>query len=733
LAVSLRWSIPVLLVALGVILGWSIPNLAQPRTSAEGSLAAISKATASSQPVSDLGGLGLQALQSAYKSFLRDNLDATRRVLEGLDPDALDREGLGFVANYLRSCVSDMKGIYPGSSDGLLDADLSPDGKWLAIAGATGELVIWNYHARTIVQRFRVSQQEINCAKFSPDGHYLAVAGQDKKLHLWRVGDWIQQGSSPIGDFTISAMDWSPDSTRIATGDRNGALCMWNAISLQLDRELQSGTSTENAIKALKWSSNGKWLAAIQQKIGCRVWNARDWGEAAVFPEGHDSLTVAFSSQNRYLFFGGYDNRLWIADLSSRTIVHHEEIDGQIRNIAVGEDDDVFVGKLQGGVDYFSKRGDLRGNQELWTWKRIRSRSTWGARVNALMYYAGSQELLMGIDPLGQVISIPIETLTGISSPKTNPWITLGADGKRSTLVSYDTALREVIWSDATTGEIEARVAMPAQRRAVPIYSDRAGRWAIPCLESLPDASTRSFVTLCEPGRWSEPKEWDVADSIRSLSFSEDGRWLAVGCKQGVAGYWNLDDQVFRSLEPLGKAREARTLFSTVDNTLVHYNFVGRKLRWYDPASGKKKGEVEFGHAIHSCCFSPEGLLLVEQQGVVEVWDLESQVIRDRMKLILEQEGDVAEQMCFSPDGSTLAISFGQSIQCWNWKSKQRMMEIPVNGGWKDWRRSDWENRWIAFANPSTLLRYRIHRDSLTVLGERDQFRMPVPQDAPPE
>jgi WD40 repeat protein len=222
----------------------------------------------------------------------------------------------------------------------------------------------------------------------------------------------------------------------------------------------------------------------------------------------------------------------------------------------------------------------------------------------------------------------------------------------------------------------------------------------------------------------------NIADPIRSLSFSMDGQWLAVGCKNGAAGYWNLRDQVFTSLEVLSKRANAHVLFSTKNDTLVHYCFGGRTLCWYDPMNGKISGEMEFSEAIHGCCYSPEGLLLVEQADSVEVWNLETKAQQDRIHLNPEIQKDVAEQMCFSPDGSTLAISFGQTIQCWNWKTRQMIMDTPVNGGWKDWRKSDWENRWIAFANPSTLLRYRINRDSLTVLGARGHFQMPIQSTA---
>lgn len=88
----------------------------------------------------------------------------------------------------------------------------STDGRWLAVAGASGVLRV--FRTRPWAQVFRDSSAATS-ARFTPDGRWLLAVG-DTFVRPWRPGDWARMPDL-AHDARLEGVWISPDGTQLAT------------------------------------------------------------------------------------------------------------------------------------------------------------------------------------------------------------------------------------------------------------------------------------------------------------------------------------------------------------------------------------------------------------------------------------------------------------------------------------------------------------------------------------
>lgn len=69
---------------------------------------------------------------------------------------------------------------------------VSPDGQFLAAAGADAKVHIWSAKDKKLAATINDHADWVLAAAFSPDGKLLATAGADKTLMIWEVGTWTR-------------------------------------------------------------------------------------------------------------------------------------------------------------------------------------------------------------------------------------------------------------------------------------------------------------------------------------------------------------------------------------------------------------------------------------------------------------------------------------------------------------------------------------------------------------
>jgi WD40 repeat protein len=66
-------------------------------------------------------------------------------------------------------------------------AAFSPDGRTLALAGAHGDIILWDESAVRPRATLRGHRGRVWALAFSPDGRRLASGGNDMTVRLWDV------------------------------------------------------------------------------------------------------------------------------------------------------------------------------------------------------------------------------------------------------------------------------------------------------------------------------------------------------------------------------------------------------------------------------------------------------------------------------------------------------------------------------------------------------------------
>jgi WD40 repeat protein len=74
----------------------------------------------------------------------------------------------------------------------------SPDGKWIAVAGAAPEVNLYDAETGTLAAACKGHSAGIYSVVFAPDGKTLAAAGFDGQVRLYDVSGRLQRAFVPV-------------------------------------------------------------------------------------------------------------------------------------------------------------------------------------------------------------------------------------------------------------------------------------------------------------------------------------------------------------------------------------------------------------------------------------------------------------------------------------------------------------------------------------------------------
>jgi WD40 repeat protein/serine/threonine protein kinase len=207
--------------------------------------------------------------------------------------------------------------ILPPQVDEASTTALSPDGRWLACAGALQRTIQLLELGRGGGSRLLEGHAPaISHLAFRPDGARLASADWDGTVKVWEVSTGRDLLTFRGHDSDIKALAWSTDGWRLATGvnerkDRPGEIRVWDAqagtLLLALRGDIQG-------ITAMAFHPNGRQLVTTGDRV--KVWDLVRSREAQDLP-GHTGRIHAtvFSPDGRRLATAGDDRtiKLWDA------------------------------------------------------------------------------------------------------------------------------------------------------------------------------------------------------------------------------------------------------------------------------------------------------------------------------------------------------------------------------------------------------------------------------------
>jgi WD40 repeat protein len=194
----------------------------------------------------------------------------------------------------------------------------SPDSTRLAMATATGDILLWNLTHSTPVLRV-AGTNRLESLFFGPDGREIvALHGSDGALEWNDVLTGKPTRHLPTGTGSVTSAALSPDGKSVLIGETAARMRL---VDLATGRvELLPGDT--GSVLTVAWSADGQTVAAGTFEGFLKLWNVRTRREMAAL-RGHTTMVTAleFSRDGRHLVSGCVDNtwRVWSAPTLGET------------------------------------------------------------------------------------------------------------------------------------------------------------------------------------------------------------------------------------------------------------------------------------------------------------------------------------------------------------------------------------------------------------------------------
>jgi WD40 repeat protein len=484
-----------------------------------------------------------------------------------------------------------------------------PNGKFLATTSPNG-LILWETPAWNVVATLeysglrRLSPDGVGFGlAFSPDSSQIALVADDT-IKLFRLPDLQEVAMLPERMPRLQFLAFSPDGRSLAASTRGHVIKMWD---LATRRELRAWQGHSDSVFAGGFSPDGQFLATCSADQMLKLWRVST-GELLRTFKGHsDELwDLKFSPSGNLLATVGKDGavKIWDANRAPRRDTVLQDVDP----LGFGSDGHLMA---------------IASDRTLTAYDPASGRQL-------------SSEGFLGLGPGRQFQSF-LGNLFG--------------DGR--TAILYDpTAQRLEVW-DLRRGR--ALCAVKSIHRHASFASSA---------QLLATATSGDTVTV-----WQVPTglpKWILSQATPPLAISPDGRILATGVQSDPRfRLWNLEGTSAQAMMDLGAENEHQgsLTFSPDGRTLAVGTWEG-VVRLLEMPTGRHIG-VLVGHkrAVTSLAFSPDGrtLATVSDDSSVRLWHVASQREVAKFQELGDNTGDFS--LSFSPDGRSLAAERTRSEQ----------------------------------------------------------------------
>jgi WD40 repeat protein len=196
----------------------------------------------------------------------------------------------------------------------------SPDSKKLISGSGSGDLsaIIWDVERGTLLHRLKGHTAQVYVTAFTADGTRAVTGSYDHDLRLWNVSDGQQVAVMHGHKDQLFALAAAPGGM-IASGDKAGEIRLWDGKTGAFIKTL---TQQETSIGSLSFSPDGTKLltgitkfAADSHPYGAHVYDVAS-GKRLLTYRGHDNIVLAsaVSPDGRWALTGGGENQeihLW--------------------------------------------------------------------------------------------------------------------------------------------------------------------------------------------------------------------------------------------------------------------------------------------------------------------------------------------------------------------------------------------------------------------------------------
>jgi WD40 repeat protein len=575
-----------------------------------------------------------------------------------------------------------VKAVLPGGGP-VTDVDFTRDGKLLVAADGDGKARIYRADDGRLIRTLPHGSL-LSAAVFSPDGSEVVTAGEDGTARIWRVQTGALLYRLRHGGPVTSAA-FSPEGGLLATTSEDGTASLWNVRTGRLLHRLDHPAGVRSA----SFSGDGSLLVTVlvpaARDHSARVWDVASGTPLEQFDTGDTVTSARFAPTGRFLVTAGIAGIARVWDTRSEVEVH--DLVGHSRRILDAEfspsDRQIVTASTDGtGRVWDTRTGDLLG--VLTNHLNYVMRATFSPDGETVAT-ASRDRIARIFDPNGTLRA----TLVGHRAPVVD--VAFSKDGKSVATASEDGTAR--LWDRRPQPDLlllgrQGRLRQDGPR-VVAVAFDSSGRRVV-------SAGSDGSVRIWRVGPPRPPlAEFRVAGKVGAVGLNADGKLAAVATADGVVLVRNARSG--RTLRVLPHAGPARSLSFSLDGRTLAILGEDRRAHLWDLGSGRQTRAI--GSKVTATAFSPDGQLLATggADAVARIWDATS---GKPVSAPLVGHHEKLTSVAFSPDGRYLVTtSYDHDARVWDARTGRSIWTLGHNDVVSGAAFSA-DGRWVVTAGP---------------------------------
>ncbi len=200
--------------------------------------------------------------------------------------------------------------------DVLYDAELSPNGEFLATCSYDRKIILWNAATGEQVRSFDGHTGAIYDIAFSPDGTALISGSADDTCKVWQVatGERLDTLGQPLKE--VYSVSFNPAGDLLTSVGADNRIRVWKFLSKEspiINPQLIARYAHEAPVTQMRFSPDGRYLITAAEDRSVKLWDAKSILEIKEYGQQPDLVqALAFAPDGKSFVVGRVDGSVEI-------------------------------------------------------------------------------------------------------------------------------------------------------------------------------------------------------------------------------------------------------------------------------------------------------------------------------------------------------------------------------------------------------------------------------------